>query len=110
MQYINGGIRQDDGYTWVNYAYMIVDINGPQKPNRVGRDIFYFNVNVSVNGKQKAYKGPILSGYVLEIWPKDQRETLKQACGPKSSGWTSGSGFTALIIHDNWRILDDYPW
>lgn len=109
-QIYSGGVNQDNGYTWLNYIYIIVDINGTKKPNRVGRDVFYFNVNLNIDGKAKTNKKPMLSGFVYNLNSNAEREKMKYQCSSNSAGWSSGSGCTALIMNDNWKILDDYPW
>lgn len=41
---------------WGNPDIMfIVDVNGKQKPNKLGRDIFYFYMNSNENGKVRPY-------------------------------------------------------
>ncbi len=44
------------GYFWGNPDLMfIVDVNGKQKPNKIGRDIFYFYLDKRENGKVHPY-------------------------------------------------------
>ena len=44
------------GYFWGNPDLMfIVDVNGKQKPNKIGRDIFYFYIDKKENGKVHPY-------------------------------------------------------
>lgn len=44
------------GYFWGNPDLMfIVDVNGKQKPNTIGRDIFYFYLDKRENGKVHPY-------------------------------------------------------
>ena len=105
-----------------------VDINGEQKPNLAGRDIFYYYIfpikSNFFNGGQGniAYKvpGPGLypDGYGYD------RERLKtdgwRGCnktsddeappGHEGSPIAAGAFCTALIMLDGWEIADDYRW
>ena len=104
-----------------------VDINGEQKPNLAGRDIFYYYIfpikSNFFNGGQGniAYKvpGPGLypDGYGYD------RERLKtdgwRGCDKRPGDETPDGGVnneqagafcTALIMLDGWEIADDYRW
>ena len=74
---------------------IIVDLNGPQKPNKAGRDVFWFSINKSQN------KVTPLSYYAGE-----------RECGTVSEAGSWGGGYTCAdkIMKDGWTIKDDYPW
>jgi prepilin-type N-terminal cleavage/methylation domain-containing protein len=81
-------------------ARLYIDINGQKKPNKYGKDIFYFDYTIrddtvpSNNGKMKP------AGYTFS------RNSLLSVCSE------SGTGIycAALIMKDGWKISDDYPW
>lgn len=74
---------------------VIVDINGPQNPNKAGRDVFWFSINKSQN------KVKPLSDYMSE----KECGTVRQA-----SSWGGGYTCADKIMKDGWEIRDDYPW
>lgn len=106
---------------------LVIDINGEQKPNLSGKDIFYYYIfpiksaffnggygNIAVN-----VPGPGLypDGYGYD------RERLKtdgwRGCDKRLGDETPDGGInnrgagafcTALIMLDGWEIADDYKW
>lgn len=67
-----------------------IDLNGPRKPNQIGRDVFQFEINIS--------KG-IISGFGNPKnckLPSPSTEDIR-SCGGK-------------VMVDGWEIRDDYPW
>ena len=105
-----GGYNSDTDYGWVNYMYIIVDLNGPRKPNRVGHDVFYFALNVPSTLGATVKKVPLLSGYVHGTSAKTSRDELIKDCRGDTSDWGAGSKCTLLIMNDGWEIRNDYPW
>ncbi len=86
-----------------NYFYILVDLNGPSRPNIVGRDIFYFALHFTDNGLT-------LDGNVYQVSRVTTNAQLIQRCGKGASGWSGGSSCTELIIRNSWKIPKDYPW
>lgn len=85
------------------YFWLFVDINGYKKPNRVGRDIFVFDIYKYASNE-----------YKIKFWGDlATRErllnTVEYSCNPNASRY---AGFVCgqLILHDSWQISDDYPW
>ena len=73
-----------------NLQLLSIDINGPKKPNVIGRDVFQFQIDMS--------KGVITGYYSKDNCTKDNISSENsRACGGK-------------ILADGWEILDDYPW
>lgn len=72
------------------------DINGPQQPNALGRDLFQFVVT------QKGDVYPL--GYNL-----DNAEVNKR-CNNSPSTDGSGNYCASKIMRDGWKIKRDYPW
>ncbi len=70
-----------------NHRNIIFDINGLAKPNKIGRDVFYFRL----------YKKKGLIGY---------DESGDQGCERNASGYSCSQ----KIMEDGWEIKDDYPW
>ena len=82
-----------------NGIFMWVDINGPQKPNRYGRDLFCFYLDRS---KEALY--PYVRGQTRENMLNGFR-----GCN-KPGSWHAGQWCAGLIEYDGWEIKDDYPW
>ena len=80
----NGITTKQHGYFWI-----FIDTNGPKKPNRLGKDIFMTNINLNRNS--------------IEFWSAYD-------CNKNSSGMYSGGSCGYKIMHDGWKISDDYPW
>ena len=107
-----------------------IDINGEQKPNITGRDIFFFFfVNkstilktdyISCNGTvQSLNSGLYLGSYAQCYMPfaKMSRDQIlgkvgkvDRACSEDRGATPTGDGCAALIMLDGWQIAKDYPW
>lgn len=90
--YDNPDENNSEEYSQGASSQILVDINGGKKPNKFGRDVFYF---VRVNGK-----GVLPYGY------NDDDETIDKDCAKNNFGYKCA----AKIIKNNWEIPDDYPW
>ncbi len=69
---------------------LAVDINGYKGPNIIGRDLFWFNIYRYDGLKPLCYKED--KNYIDE-----ECVSIGHCCQTK-------------IIHDGWKIKDDYPW
>lgn len=82
-------------------AAIIIDVNGGKKPNKLGKDVFYFKLSPT-NGLQPY-------GYTKGM-------TRDQIINDGTFGCTTAAITypkhlcTALIYYDGWTIADDYPW
>ena len=91
------------------YIWMYVDINGHQKPNQIGYDIFVFDIYGYPNAT-------IRENYKIKFWGhylKDEDLVKPSAYGcNKNSTNTNYSGFYCgeLIMRNGWEIPDNYPW
>ena len=88
----------DQRYTDLQF---ITDINGFQKPNIIGKDVFYMIFNIREKAFQMFQYGTVSgtsSGY--------SREDYLNLCASGSAPATCGQ----LIFMDGWQIKDDYPW
>ena len=93
--------------TPAGYIWMYVDINGHQKPNQIGYDIFVFDI----------YGYPYISNpknYKIKFWghylkDEDLVKPNNYGCiktSPQYSGFNCGE----LIMRNGWEIPDNYPW
>lgn len=84
------------------FIILSADINGIKGPNKLGRDVFDFEL--MWDGPKK------LVTHVLSIINPSNRSTYLTTC--KNSAYTGGSPSwcAAIIQYDDWQIKDDYPW
>ena len=90
------------------YFWMFVDINGSKKPNKIGRDVFVFDIYGynDITSREK---------YRLKFWGyyKSNDEELYNAdnygCNKKATRY-AGFNCGEIILRNNWEIPDDYPW
>ena len=102
---VPGFVFEDGSYAYIrpyskNLVYvptiqlLSIDINGPKRPNMIGRDVFQFQIDMS--------KG-VIAGYgnkndcVKDKIYNSNNQELPRTCGGK-------------IMSDGWEIKDDYPW
>ncbi len=93
----------------LSHKIFVSDVNGYNKPNVVGKDIFIYAIEPKF-GKlyPYGYKG---GGIPTEVYNDLDKKALTNpedlyACNLKRDGvFCSG-----LIMYDNWEIKDDYPW
>lgn len=91
--------KQDD-----KHMHIWIDLNGLKKPNTFGKDVFVLTLtkesfNDTIHNITKA--GIYMFGHGLN------RNTIKNSgCNKTSTGFTCGE----LILMDNWKIKEDYPW
>ncbi len=88
---VKTGSVKDNGDTYDSEPNIIVDINGPKKPNILGRDVFFM---VITDEGVKPY------GYSASA------STVNSNCSK------SGNGSYCLqrIMMDNWEMTDGYPF
>ncbi len=92
----------------LKYNVLFIDINGLQEPNRMGKDLFLFQIIKPYGLVPKGALGTITDDenyqqtreYMLSC-PKHSR-----ACKSGSVGYFCGE----LIMLDGWKIAPDYPW
>ena len=88
----------DDTGTFGRYIYFQVDLNGKQKPNRSGEDIFEMYLD-------RTMSKILFRGY------KYSREQILNCSGINGCCVSGGTGSCgALIMMDGWQIRDDYPF
>ena len=84
--------RDAEGVLHYSYPYFNIDINGKNKPNKVGRDRFSFTL----------FNGKLIASLTYQ---NSSRTQIIQAC---KSG--NADACTQLIFLNNCEIPDDYPW
>lgn len=91
------------------YIYLIVDLDGPGGEDRVGRDIFAFNINFA--GSYYSGSGLLSFNTVYGLNVDDASEDrLLQNCNSTDANWSNGFTCSALIKRNNWKIPEQYPW
>ncbi len=75
-----------------NQKVITIDVNGIEKPNRAGYDVFTFAIS---NNKLSSPKWT-----PTDTWSCNENSTHSY------NGWTCAS----RIIENNWKIPKDYPW
>ena len=90
---VNGGGTDEDGNEVpIVYSQSIyVDINGAQRPNQLGKDLFMFLITK---------KG------VMPLYYDYSRDEINEDCSKSGSGRSC----LAKIISEGWQIGADYPW
>ena len=112
--YMNNVFMFTDGtlFSFFRYApmqnknFILIDLNGTSKPNRLGRDVFAL-----------AFYQNILTGYTqyttMNSWSKDPRNSgTSGQCNRNAAGGVFGPGSycSTVIIFNNWTIPVGYPW
>ncbi len=88
-------------------VHVLVDINGQKKPNKYGKDLYFFKYYIFHGNQSNSYNGKFLPYYY-----NDSRDLLTGKTGHPDSCSKEGTGAVcaALILKDGWQISDDYPW
>ena len=86
-------------------AAIYIDINGKTKPNKLGRDIFYYIYWI------ENYDNKNVSGKFVPYGGRWSREEIINGNQPYNCNKNkTGELCAALIMQDGWQIKDDYPW
>ena len=80
------------------YFWIFADINGPNRPNRLGKDVFMLSFNFSKNK--------------IDFWGigDNNYRSGSYGCSKEISSQYAGGHCGAWIMKNNWQIPDDYPW
>ena len=107
-----GDVNNKNAYIWL-YA----DINGLTGPNKVGRDVFVFDIrNWAKNDYYISFykcHGCNTREQLMNANVSSDEEDNRTGMGCSKeniSGYYSGFYCGALIQLDGWEIRDDYPW
>lgn len=89
------------------YFWMYVDINGHQKPNQIGYDVFVFDIYGYPNiNNRKNYRIKFWGHYLKD---EELVKPTNYGCiktSPEYSGFNCGE----LIMRNGWEIHYNYPW
>lgn len=97
-------------YFPINILYVVIDINGPKKPNQLGYDQFYFRY-IPEKGfapygiESGCTRDEILNGC---NYSGDLIACKKSKNDDKDAYYRHGC--TMLLMMDGWKFKDDYPW
>lgn len=84
-----------------NYTWLVIDLNGPKPPNIAGHDVFLFDIaSKYIPGKGRQYIDTL----------KPFTTDIDEYCNNTSTDLYNGKTCASKIIHDGWKIKDDYPW
>lgn len=90
---------------------LLVDINGSKGPNMSGKDNFSIIIATKALNNDSGITssaGVYMRGYGLS---KDKLKTDKNnGCSKDKSILYAGTYCGAWIMHEGWKIPDDYPW
>lgn len=99
----------------LNHEYImpvIVDINGPQKPNLMGTDVFYFLLTkkgfLPFGGWANLSREDIINGKTIKF-SVNSLTSIYIACKSSTSGYNR-HGCTYLLMQDGWEFKKDYPY
>lgn len=79
-----------------------VDINGQKQPNKMGKDVFLYNLTIKESSVTEGKITPDGIGY--------DRNTLVSSASYNCNKAASGVRCATLIMKDGWQMKDDYPW
>ncbi len=82
---------------------VITDINGSQKPNKFGRDIFFFKFNFNL--KDNTLRAV---PYMYDFFPGEDSHSRDYYLERVKNG--DFISYFGIIWADGWQIKDDYPW
>ena len=115
-------------YYWLNGdgrgGWLWVDLNGPKKPNIIGKDVFAFTMRWissspagAVSCERKLGVSMIGATCKAETSPRDglfsgnfTNGVSDYKCKKGAGGSWAGTYCGALIMQDGWTISKDYPW
>lgn len=83
--------------------YIITDINGSQKPNKLGRDIFFFKF--VYNSKDNSFRAV---PYMYDLNSGEDSHSRDYYLERVKNG--DFISYFGIIWADGWQIKDDYPW
>jgi len=86
-------------------VFLTVDINGPEKPNIYGKDIFPMEVGKTSVSPKVSFRYIKSADETRDFYIAADRESGHN-CSKQGSGVKCG----ALILNDGWKIAKDYPW
>lgn len=102
---LNNGVAVAFGFDSNTRINILVDLNGMDKPNVFGKDIFLMEINKNLN------KGITFYGDVSKANGRNYMLTCSYGGCSKSTSVTDAGIYCGELIYiDGWQIKDDYPW
>lgn len=102
------GTHSSTSYTYSTEEFLI-DVNGFEKPNRYGKDIFAFFIVTIANNfhvlSVGGYAGQIMAAEKPGIYPAGYQGYTGSNCKTEID-WTC----PYKLMQDGWEFKDDYPW
>lgn len=120
-------------YYWLHAngygGWLVIDVNGLNKPNILGKDVFVFmmrwgnteasDAELDVCNRKRLGVHPF--GLQCQSIPISSREDLRdgliqttstigQNCKKGTNAARAGEYCSALIMYDGWQMKNDYPW
>lgn len=113
VAFVSKGSRNSSNETEI--LYVIVDINGPKRPNKLGSDKFYFVLNpnkgfIPFGGGNNINREDILRGINVPFDGGSSFISCKQSKSEDNPNDNYRHGCTLLLMMDGWEFKDDYPW
>lgn len=95
--------------------YIIIDTNGPKRPNKIGNDRFYFLLNpnkglIPFGGGNNLNREDILRGVNVPFDGHTEFISCKHSKSEDNPDDNYRHGCTLLLMMDGWEFKDDYPW
>lgn len=84
-----------------NTITILFDVNGPQRPNTIGKDIFEIKFSS---------KGECLVIKTAHSYTRESLLSKGASYSCNKEAYMPGFRCIDLIIKDGWKISDDYPW
>lgn len=97
---------------------LLIDTNGFKRPNKMGTDMFYFEV-YGKNGKliPFGWKDGLTREMILDGYQEPKNPSIILACKPPSEETDNSEikiytryACTSLLMLDGWEFKKDYPW
>lgn len=100
---INGALVSIGGFSYGGKV-VIIDTNGLNLPNIIGKDNFWFFLDSVEGFVPYGYAGAPEEFYGKNNY--DREMVMQKSCNKNKGGtWCAG-----VIINDGWKISKDYPW
>ena len=96
------------------FLAVLIDVNSNKRPNFLGYDTFYFQLNSDGFFPYGYSKGvtrdDIFNGFLVESANGNNQEVSCKKSKSDDNDALYRHGCTMLLMIDGWEIKDDYPW
>lgn len=117
--FIQAYVPSPNPTAYKHYTELLIDVNGFQKPNILGRDIFNFMLVHGINvywyspEQEKKYASQVsLSGKDTSVYNVTKPGIYPSGYGSTFSGCydTNKKSCSKKLMEDGWEFKKDYPW